>query len=86
MVVVVGYSFALIFTLIFSCRPIAKGWDAAIATGSCINRPVVYLATAIINIITDLAMLIIPIPMVLELKMPRVQKIGLMCMFVVGSA
>lgn len=86
MVVVVGYSVALIFTLIFSCHPIQRGWDASITTGYCIDRPAVYLATAIINIVTDLGILIIPIPMVLALKMPKIQKIGLMLMFVVGSA
>ena len=86
MTVVIGYSFALVFALIFSCRPIAKAWDASISTGTCINRPAVYYATAIVNIVTDLAILGIPIPVVWKLQMPTQQKIGLILMFTVGSA
>lgn len=84
MTVVVGYSIALIGVLMFSCRPIAKAWDYA-APGTCINRPAVYVATAVINIVTDLAILTLPIPMVAKLKLPLQQKIGLACMFAVGS-
>lgn len=84
MTVVVGYSIALIGVLMFSCRPIAKAWDYA-AAGTCINRPAVYVATAVINIVTDLAILTLPIPMVAKLKLPLQQKIGLACMFAVGS-
>lgn len=84
MTIVVGYSIALIGVLLFSCRPIAKAWDYA-APGTCINRPAVYIATAVINIVTDLAILTLPIPMVAKLKLPLQQKIGLACMFAVGS-
>lgn len=86
MCIVTGYSFALIFVLIFSCRPIQMGWDAAITDGECVNRPAVYIATAIVNIVTDLCILVLPIPMVAKLKMPRRQKLGLMAMFIIGSA
>ncbi|MCJ1270947.1 hypothetical protein MMC22_010846 [Lobaria immixta] len=84
-VIVIGYSAATIALLIFPCRPYARAWDATITTGSCINRPAVYVATAVSNIVTDLFILVIPIPMVIKLKIPMQQKIGLASMFAVGS-
>ena len=85
MAVVAGYSIALILVLIFQCNPIARAWDVSIVTGSCVNRPAVYVATASVNIGTDLALLLMPVPIVLGLKLPWPQKIGLAAMFAVGS-
>jgi hypothetical protein len=85
MFVVMGYSFAIIFALIFPCRPVSKNWDARITGGTCINRAAIYTATAAVNIATDLALLTLPIPMIVHLRMPSVQKIGLIFIFAVGS-
>lgn len=85
MAVVVGYSIALILVLIFQCNPIERAWNVGIVTGSCVNRPAVYVATASVNIGTDLAILLLPVPMVLSLRLPWPQKIGLALMFAVGS-
>lgn len=84
--IVISYSISIIFALIFPCQPIAKNWDLSITSGKCIDKAGIYLATAAINVITDFLILTIPIPMVVKLKMPKWQKIGLVCMFTVGSA
>ena len=84
--VVCGYSIALVLALIFACNPIAKGWDVSITTGSCIDRNGVYIATAVFNIVTDLALIVLPIPVVMTLQMPRIQKIGLLLLFTIGCA
>jgi hypothetical protein len=85
MVVVVGYSIAILFALIFACSPIQKNWDAEITSGSCVNRTVIYVMTAVVNIGTDTMILLLPVPVVLKLKMPLIQKVGVICMFGVGS-
>ncbi|QSZ35381.1 hypothetical protein DSL72_008251 [Monilinia vaccinii-corymbosi] len=85
MFIVLGYSFAIIFALIFPCRPVNMNWDVTITHGKCINRGATYTATAAVNIATDLALLILPIPMIADLRMPRVQKVGLILIFIVGS-
>ncbi|KAJ5085928.1 hypothetical protein N7532_010699 [Penicillium argentinense] len=84
--VVCGYSIAIVFALIFACHPIAKGWDASITGGSCVDRNGLYIATAVTNIVTDIALIIVPVPLVLSLQMPKIQKLGLLFMFVVGCA
>jgi hypothetical protein len=86
MFVVVGYNVALLGPLIFPCTPFKKAWDVTIIEGSCIDRTPVFMATAVLNMITDVLLLILPIPMVVKLHMPRVQKMGLVCAFSIGSA
>ena len=84
--VIVAYSLALIFALVFACRPIAAAWDVTIANAQCINRPAIYVVLAVLNIATDVILLILPIPMVWKLQMPVVQKIGVIIVFLIGSA
>ncbi|OGE52005.1 hypothetical protein PENARI_c011G05378 [Penicillium arizonense] len=79
-----GYSIALTLALIFACHPLQKNWDASISTGSCINRDGVYLATAITNTVSDVVLILIPISVVRKLRMPLIQKIGVICMFGIG--
>jgi hypothetical protein len=84
--VVCGYSIAIVFALIFACNPIARGWNSSITEGYCVNRNGLYIATAVTNIVTDIALILVPVPLVLGLQMPRTQKFGLLLMFVVGCA
>lgn len=85
MTIVISYSVGIIFALIFPCNPIPANWDLSV-TGKCIDKAGIYLATAAINVITDLLILTLPIPMILRLNMPRSKKIGLVIVFIVGSA
>ncbi|TGO65388.1 hypothetical protein BOTNAR_0078g00140 [Botryotinia narcissicola] len=85
MFVVVGHSFALIFALIFLCKPLAMNWDYDILDGTCIDRTAIYIATAALNVATDIALLALVVPMIVDLQMPRIQKVGLIVIFLVGS-
>lgn len=81
---VIGYSLASIFTVIFGCTPIAKFWDITITHGSCINFPAFYFSYLGLNIGTDIAILILPVPLLLKLHMPRRQKLWLGVIFMTG--
>ncbi|KAE8369948.1 hypothetical protein BDV27DRAFT_104573 [Aspergillus caelatus] len=81
--IIASYSIALSLALIFGCSPIQKSWDVTV-TGSCINISGVYLATAITNTISDVTLMLLPIPIVWGLRLPVIQKIGVLCMFGVG--
>ncbi|PKX88634.1 uncharacterized protein P174DRAFT_397502 [Aspergillus novofumigatus IBT 16806] len=82
--IIAGYSIALALALIFACHPIQKAWDISVTTGSCINRQGAYLATACTNTASDIALIIIPIPAVWNLKMPLGQKLAVIGMFTIG--
>lgn len=84
---VVAYSISGIFSVIFSCNPIAASWDLALAalpTTKCINRPALYLAQAGSSIFTDLLIFILPMRTIWGLQLPRKQKISVSAIFAVG--
>jgi hypothetical protein len=77
---------AIFFSLLFACKPIAASWDPLLLpTAICINRGGIYIAQAVIGIVTDVLLLALPIPTVLKLQMPNKQKFGLVGIFGVGS-
>ncbi|KAF2447361.1 hypothetical protein P171DRAFT_409978 [Karstenula rhodostoma CBS 690.94] len=79
---------SIFFSLLFACKPIAASWDPlllALPTTVCLNRGGIYLSQALIGIITDVLLLMLPIPTVLKLQMPNKQKLGLVAIFAVGS-
>jgi hypothetical protein len=86
-VAVVPIVTALVSTIIaFSmCRPFAYNWDKNIQGGHCIDKERVYTWISLPNIVTDVAMLILPIPVIWQLQMSRYQKIGLMLTLMTGS-
>ncbi|KAH4268626.1 hypothetical protein HBI38_042840 [Parastagonospora nodorum] len=77
---------SIFFSLLFACKPIAASWDPLLLPiAVCINRGGIYIAQAVIGIVTDVLLLALPIPTVLKLQMPTKQKFGLVGIFAVGS-
>ncbi|EOA90941.1 uncharacterized protein SETTUDRAFT_102236 [Exserohilum turcica Et28A] len=77
---------AIFFSLVFACKPIAASWNPLLlATATCSNRGAIYITTAVVGIVTDVILMIIPIPTIWGLQMPTKQKIGLTIMFAIGS-
>ena len=83
--VIVSYSLAAILALVFACTPMEKNWNITVQGGQCINRGAVYVATASANAATNLILLVLPIPIVLKMKFSKIQKIGLIGAFIVGT-
>ena len=76
---------ALTFLNVFQCRPVSAGFlfptpDSA----SCIDVVTLYLSSAPVNAITDLAVLLIPMPTLSRLRLPRKQKVILVVTFSFG--
>lgn len=84
MFVVTASGISILFYSIFQCYPIRAAWDSSI-TGVCINRVASYKATAILGVITDAMIIVIPVPLVMGLKMSWQKKFGLMALFGLGS-
>ncbi|THW61178.1 hypothetical protein D6D20_05235 [Aureobasidium pullulans] len=72
-----GVSYVIVwFVLIFGCFPTHMNWQVTPAPPwKCAFRPQNFLAVAIPNILTDAAILMVPIPMLWQLKMPLKKKI-----------
>jgi hypothetical protein len=69
---------------IFQCTPIAKAWNPTIA-GHCINLKGSFIGNAVPNILTDMAILTLPMPQVWRLHTTLVQKCQLSIIFLLGS-
>ncbi|KAK8064330.1 hypothetical protein PG994_006968 [Apiospora phragmitis] len=85
---VLTHTVVLVFVMVFSCHPVRKSWDVSIpaAEGFCIDVVKLYFATAVANIITDMVLFVLPICLVSQLQMPKVQKIGVAIIFTFASA
>lgn len=74
-----------LFVIIFECRPISSVWDKSITNPQCLNLAAIYLAGAITSIVTDVILMILPMPMLWKLQMSRPKKLGIAMVFVVAS-
>ncbi|KAF5981272.1 monocarboxylate transporter [Fusarium bulbicola] len=75
---VVLYTIIIASLLLFGCQPRETAWDPYLfASGKCIDYAVMYIIIAVANIISDIILFVIPMPMIVRLKMPLGQKIGL---------
>ena len=83
MAVVIGYGTATVLATVFQCHPIAKAWNSKIH-GRCINVGASWYATAALAIISDIAIIILPVKQISTLRLPRAQKAGLMFLFSLG--
>lgn len=65
------------------CKPVARNWDTNIP-GSCGNQNAAFSAVGYIDLLSDGLILVLPIPIVLQLQLPRANKIGLLAIFCGG--
>ncbi|EXK78255.1 hypothetical protein FOQG_17061 [Fusarium oxysporum f. sp. raphani 54005] len=80
------YTIIIASLLLFGCQPKETAWDPYFfATGKCIDYAVMYIIIAIANIISDIVLFAIPIPMIVQLKIPLGQKIGLGIMLSIAT-
>ncbi|GAP89221.1 putative integral membrane protein [Rosellinia necatrix] len=72
------------FSFTFQCYPVQKFWEPDI-DGSCINQNAFYLASAIINVFGDIAVLSLPLPIIWGLQASRNKKWSLSFLFLLGA-
>lgn len=66
------------------CRPFKYNWDTTIPGGTCYNKQEFFLWASLPNILTDLVMLAMPIPIVYNLNVSMKVKLGLILTFATG--
>ena len=82
---VCGLCLSSVFVVIFQCKPIALAWDKTIEGGSCIDMVAFFRYSIIPDIVTDVGMLILPLPIVWNLHASFAQRAGLTAVFLTGS-
>lgn len=80
---VLSFGVGLILQAFLICRPFDKVWDPLLP-GTCGSSKASFLADGIVNIIIDLTMIILPMPLVWQLQMSQQRKIALTVVFGLG--
>jgi fucose permease len=76
---------ALTILNIAQCRPVTAAWASPVpSSASCTNIVTIYLSSAPLNIITDLAVFFLPMPILTSMRLPQKQKIILVITFGFG--
>jgi hypothetical protein len=76
---------ALTLVNIFQCRPVSAAiWPPQTGTATCTDIVTIYLSSAPVNLITDIAIFLLPVPVLTKLRLPRKQKIILVVTFSFG--
>ena len=73
----------LTFLNAFQCKPVSSAY-ATDNSGKCMSIVTLYLCSAPVNIITDLAILLLPIPVLTGMRLPQRQKTILVFTFTLG--
>lgn len=80
---VIAWVICITFLFIFICVPVEKLWYPELP-GHCIDQVGTWIANAASTILTDVAILVLPIPQVWKLQLRRTEKIGVTVAFCLG--
>ncbi|RBA14175.1 hypothetical protein FPRO05_02967 [Fusarium proliferatum] len=69
----------------FFCIPIQSFWDSGVKGRCLLAQPTMWLISGIVHIVTDFAIIVMPLPIVWKLQLPRYQKIYLTGIFGLGT-
>ncbi|KAF1829235.1 hypothetical protein BDW02DRAFT_177731 [Decorospora gaudefroyi] len=83
-VCIIGATAWGIFGNVFLCDPVQSYWDIALS-GTCMDKETHWRSTSIIGFLLDIAIWVLPIPLVGKLQLPRRQKMGLLIVFGMGG-
>lgn len=83
--VVLAAGFALTMVNVFQCRPISAAFLTTLPSSAhCTDIVTLYLSSSPVNIITDLAILFLPMPIITQMRLPKKQKWILIITFSFG--
>ncbi|KAK4201137.1 hypothetical protein QBC40DRAFT_264379 [Triangularia verruculosa] len=80
---IIAWVITITFLFIFICVPVEKLWYPHLP-GKCINQVGTWISNAISTILSDIAILVLPIPQVWKLQLRQSEKIGVTVAFCLG--
>ena len=80
---IISYYVAVWLVTVFECTPVQKAWEKTIP-GTCIDTATFFFVNAAFNIATDVAIMLLPIPVIKSLHLPIRQRVVLSFVFAVG--
>lgn len=85
--VVVAWGVAFTLVIVFQCLPVSTIWTQFEIdyTPYCINQQAAYMGLAVSDLILDLLIFALPVPVVIQLRLPLRQKFAVGGIFLLGS-
>ncbi|KAH9903597.1 hypothetical protein F4778DRAFT_91226 [Xylariomycetidae sp. FL2044] len=83
-VVICMWALATILSCFLICEPFSYNWDLTIEDGHCGDSVTSWVVTGVLNILTDLTVLLLPMPYLYNLNLELYKKLVLMGTFGVG--
>ncbi|CAO2654473.1 Nn.00g112060.m01.CDS01 [Neocucurbitaria sp. VM-36] len=80
----VAYYIAFTFIFMFVCNPRALFWDKTITHGKCLDIFGINVISAVICVVSDLLILILPQRTIYKLHLPLRKRVGLSILFAIG--
>jgi hypothetical protein len=85
MVLALCYFVSVIVETLAMCKPVQFNWDKTIK-GHCIkNAPTAYIVAAVSNLLIDVIIVAMPVPVLWSLRMKTKKKIGIVAIFSLGA-
>lgn len=81
-IIVIFYGVSLIIVNL-ACRPYHKNWDL-FTPGRCYDTIPIYIASAVINLVVDISIFILPQKVIWSLQMSTKRRLGVAAVFAVG--
>jgi hypothetical protein len=82
--IIVAWTIATILAGCLVCRPFAFNWDKTIIEGSCGDQVTSFTVTGLVNLITDVIVLLLPMQPLYQLQMALYKKLILASVFGLG--
>lgn len=76
---------AVCLVAVFQCQPIQKAWGMFTMEGRCVDKGKWAFGAAVPNIVTDIAILTIPVWEIWRLRLPGSRRIGITSIFLLGG-
>ena len=81
-----GWLIGVLLAQIFTCVPVNGAWDIIVqASAKCIDTTAFYYGNAISNLLTDVIILCLPMPLIWQLQMNTHKKLALSGVLLLGS-
>lgn len=81
---VLAFSCTFIIVGLLQCTPMVKIWEPTHA-GTCLNTTAIFLANAVLHIVSDIILLLLPVTQMIKLKVETVVKLSLVSIFMLGA-
>jgi hypothetical protein len=82
--IMLAYYIPAVIVKIRICDPISKFW-APDLPGTCLDQRAIILADAVVSVVSDMIILILPLPLTLGLQLPTRKKMRVMCILGAGG-